>query len=53
MLWLEFKLIYFEAAVDQFSHSATHSNIIKVSKVDDHSWGWPEGSLFDGYYTKL
>ena len=21
--------------------------IVKVSKVGDHSWGWPEGSLFN------
>ena len=25
----------------------------KVSKVSDHSRGWPEGSLFDSYYTKV
>ena len=24
-----------------------------VSKVGDCSWGWPEGSLFDSYYTKV
>ena len=24
-----------------------------VSKVSDHSRGWPEGSLFDSYYTKV
>ena len=23
------------------------------SKVSDHSRGWPEGSLFDSYYTKV
>ena len=23
------------------------------SKVDDLSWGWPEGSLFNSYYTKM
>ena len=25
----------------------------KVSKVGDRSRGWPEGSLFDSYYTKV
>ena len=24
-----------------------------VSKVDDHSWGWPESSLFNSYYTEM
>ena len=24
-----------------------------ISKVSDHSRGWPEGSLFDSYYTKV
>ena len=24
-----------------------------VSKVGNHSWGWPEGSLFNSYYTKV
>ena len=24
-----------------------------VSKVGSRSWGWPEGSLFDSYYTKV
>ena len=24
-----------------------------VSKVGDRSRGWPEGSLFDSYYTRL
>ena len=28
-------------------------NIYKKSKVSDHSRGWPEGSLFDSYYTKV
>ena len=23
------------------------------SKVSDHSRGWPEGSLFESYYTKV
>ena len=27
--------------------------ISKVSKVGDRSRGWPEGSLFDSYYTKV
>ena len=27
--------------------------IISKSKVSDHSRGWPEGSLFDSYYTKV
>ena len=27
--------------------------IYKGSKVGDHSRGWPEGSLFDSYYTKV
>ena len=27
--------------------------IYVVSKVSDHSRGWPEGSLFDSYYTKV
>ena len=26
---------------------------IYKSKVSDHSRGWPEGSLFDSYYTKV
>ena len=26
---------------------------IHVSKVGDFSLGWPEGSLFDSYYTKV
>ena len=25
----------------------------KVSKVGDLSQGWPEGSLFNSYYTKV
>ena len=25
----------------------------KVSKVGDRSWGGPEGSFFDSYYTKM
>ena len=25
----------------------------KVSKVGDRSRGWPEGSLFDSYYTEV
>ena len=25
----------------------------KVSKFSDRSRGWPEGSLFDSYYTKV
>ena len=24
-----------------------------ISKVSNHSRGWPEGSLFDSYYTKV
>ena len=28
-------------------------NELKVSKVGDHSRGWPESSLFDSYYTKV
>ena len=24
-----------------------------VSKVGDLSWGWPEGSLFNSYYTEV
>ena len=28
-------------------------NNIGKSKVGDHSRGWPEGSLFDTYYTKV
>ena len=24
-----------------------------VSKVGDLSWGWPEGSLFNSYYTDV
>ena len=41
----------------------THKEDIKISarndllqhtiKVSDHSRGWPEGSLFDSYYTKV
>ena len=30
----------------------TLPNSVK-SKVGDHSRGWPEGSLFDSYYTKV
>ena len=26
---------------------------ISKSKVGDHSRGWPEGSLFNSYYTKV
>ena len=26
---------------------------VKVSKVGDHSRGYPGGSLFDSYYTKM
>ena len=26
---------------------------IKVSKVGDCRWGWPEGSLFNSYYTEV
>ena len=28
-------------------------NLIEISKVGDHSWGRPEGSLFNSYYTKV
>ena len=24
-----------------------------VSKVNNHSWGWPEGSLFNSHYTEV
>ena len=27
--------------------------VSKVNKVDKRSRGWPEGSLFDSYYTKV
>ena len=27
--------------------------IYKVNKVGDHSEGWPKGSLFDNFYTKV
>ena len=26
---------------------------VKVNKVGDVGRGWPEGSLFDSYYTKV
>ena len=26
---------------------------VSKSKVDDHSWGWPEGPLFNSYYTEV
>ena len=26
---------------------------IELIKVGDFSWGWPEGSLFNSYYTKV
>ena len=40
------------------SHSYTHACspsciYVSKSKVSDHSRGWPEGSLFDSYYTKV
>ena len=25
----------------------------KISKVSDHTWGLPEGSLFNSYYTDV
>ena len=28
-------------------------NLLKSKLVSDHSRGWPEGSLFDSYYTKV
>ena len=28
-------------------------NILVKSKVGDLCWGWPEGSLFNSYYTEL
>ena len=28
-------------------------NLTGTSKVSDHRRGWPEGSLFDSYYTKV
>ena len=32
----------------------THDNkVSKKSKGGDPSQGWPEGSLFDSYYTKV
>ena len=27
--------------------------IMYMSKVGDHSWGWPEGSLFNSFYTEV
>ena len=26
---------------------------LEVTKIGDRSRGWPEGSLFDSYYTKV
>ena len=26
---------------------------IVVSRVGDFSWGWPEGSFFNSYYTEV
>ena len=33
--------------------SSLISFLLLLSKVSDHSRGWPEGSLFDSYYTKV
>ena len=30
-----------------------HAFIVKVSKVGDRSWGQPESSLFNSYYTEV
>ena len=29
------------------------ARVLKVSKVGDHCWGWPEGSLFNCYYAEV
>ena len=33
-------------------HTQAHILYISKSKVGDHRWGWPEGSLFNSYYIK-
>ena len=38
---------------NQQASSQKFRQLIKKSKVSDHSRGWPEGSLFDSYYTKV
>ena len=47
--------MYMSRGIDFFEFVAgvLQGDIVKVSKVGDHSRGWPEGSLFDSYYTKV
>ena len=46
-------LWYFDIQTDHLISARRPDLIIKKSKVSDHSRGWPEGSLFDSYYTKV
>ena len=49
IMWLEFELAYYDVEVQDISHYT-----IRVkSKVDDLSWGWLEGSLFNSYHTEM
>ena len=41
----------FESQTDHLISARRPDIVSKVSKVGDHSRGWPEGSLFDSYYT--
>ena len=43
----------FDIQTDHLISARRPDHIIKKSKVSDHSRGWPEGSLFDSYYTKV
>ena len=39
--------------IREFSTALNTQTGSKKKKVSDHSRGWPEGSLFDSYYTKV
>ena len=34
-------------------HSTENIFCLHISKVGELSWGWPEGSLFNSYYTEI
>ena len=47
------KRLWLKTTKDTSPKQALNSNNKKVSKVGDHSRGWPEGTFFDSYYTKV
>ena len=38
---------------DDNRYTTSATKIVVVVEVSDHSRGWPEGSLFDSYYTNV